>query len=407
MIEAWLEDRRLGREQDEAALRGFVQGVLDGSVTRAQAAAWLAFVCLRGMSRCETAALTRAMLESGERLTWAGIEGRRLDKHSTGGVGDKVSLVLAPVWAALSRRVPMLSGRGLGITGGTLDKLESIPGFRTDLEAPELRWVLEEAGCFISGQTERLVPADRVLYALRDETGTVASVPLITASILSKKLAEDLDELVLDVKFGSGAFMPDRERAAELADSLVETGRAFGLEIRAFLTPMDRPLGRTVGNALEVAEAEAALAGEGPEDLRDLVLRLSGAPEEAARALDDGRARERWERMVRAQGGCPEEQRRRPELGREPLRSPRSGRFLGFDARAAGRAAFLLGTGRRRAGEAADPDVGLLLEAAPGDEVNAGQPLAFLVHAGGRSLGEARAALEAGLLWEEGREEGP
>ena len=380
VIDRWLEDRREGRPQSEEDLRAFIQGVVDGSVTRPQAAAWLAFVFLRGMTAAETVSLTRAMTESGESLRWDGLAGPFVDKHSTGGVGDKVSLVLAPLWAALGKRVPMLSGRGLGITGGTLDKLEAVPGYRTDLGPAELRRVLEDAGCFINGPTDALAPADRILYALRDETQTVPSVPLITASILSKKLVEGLDELVLDVKFGSGAFMPTEAAARELADSLVAVGNGAGVATRAYLSDMSRPLGRAVGNALEVEEALECLSGAGPPDLRQLVLRLSGEPEAGARALDDGSALAQWRRMVRGHGGDPDAPLRGSGCREHVLEAARSGVLAGFDAGKIGLAAHRLGAGRSKAGDPVHHGVGLRLLAGPGEEVRAGQPVAALVH---------------------------
>jgi thymidine phosphorylase len=392
VIDRWLEERREGREQDEAAIRGFVEGVVDGSVTRAQAAAWLAFVYLKGMSPAETVALTRAMTESGDALRWDGLEGPFVDKHSTGGVGDKVSLVLAPLWAALGKRVPMLSGRGLGITGGTLDKLEAIPGYRTDLDEPALRSALGEVGCFINGQTERVAPADRILYALRDETQTVPSIPLITASILSKKLVEGLDELVLDVKCGSGAFMATEEAARELADSLAGIGNRAGVRTTAHLTDMSQPLGCAVGNALEVREAVACLEGGGPADLRELVLRLCGDPAGAAAALDDGRALARWQAMVRAHGGDPEAPLHGSGCAPVEIAAPHAGEVRRCDAGLLGRAAFRLGAGRTRAGEPVHFGVGLEVLAKRGATVAAGEPLVRLWHDAGRGLEEARAA---------------
>ena len=284
--------------------RPLLTELLNGSVTRAQAAAWLAMVYLQGMTDEETVCLTRIMTDSGDRLSWPGIEGPFVDKHSTGGVGDKVSLVLAPLWMALGCKVPMISGRGLGHTGGTLDKLESIPGFRTDLEPSELRRVLEDAGGFISGQTGDVAPADRILYALRNETATVPSIPLITASILSKKLAEGIDTLSLDVKWGTGAFMKTREDAEVLARSLVAVGNGSGVNTRARITDMNQPLGHAVGNAIEVAEAVACLKGEGPEDLASLTCELIGDPR-ARELLDSGSAYVQWCRMVTACGWGP------------------------------------------------------------------------------------------------------
>lgn len=386
----WLEDRREGREQSDEDIAAFVRGVLDGSVTRSQAAAWLAFVCCRGMTERETVALTRAMADSGTRLRWDGLAGPFVDKHSTGGVGDKVSLVLAPLWAALGYRVPMLSGRGLGVTGGTLDKLEAIPGFRVDLDAAALRRALEEVGCFISGQTAELAPADRVLYALRNETQTVPSIPLITASILSKKLVEGIERLVLDVKCGSGAFMKTPSEARALADSLVRVGTGAGLRVEAHVTGMDEPLGEAIGNALEVEEAVAVLRGGGPPAVRDLVIQLSGEGERARRALASGAAAERFRAMVRAQGGDPDAPLRGASCRREVALSDHAGVVTRCDAGDLGRAAFVLGAGRLEAGDRVHPGVGLLVHAHVGERVERAQPLLTLVH-DRRGLEEARA----------------
>ena len=386
-IDRILEAKREGEALTHEQIGAFIDGLLDGRVTRAQAAAWLAFVYLRGMSAQETVALTLAMTHSGELLQWEGIEGPFKDKHSTGGVGDKVSLVLAPLWAELGVKVPMVSGRGLGHTGGTLDKLEAIPGYRTDLNQPAMRRALEEAGCFINGQTGDLAPADRLLYALRNETATVPSIPLITASILSKKLAEGIGELVLDVKFGRGAFMQSREAAAELARSLVDVGNGAGVHTRAELNPMEQPLGHAVGNALEVQEAIRCLRGEGPEDLAELCCRLVGDP--GARALlDSGAALDRFHRMVRAHGGDPAAPLRGAGCATEQLRAPRSGRVLRCDALDIARAAFLLGAGRVRADQEIHPGVGVAVHAKVGDHVQEGEPLATLHHAS-QGLGEA------------------
>ncbi len=348
MIQRWLEERRDGQEQTEADIRGFVSAVVEEQITRAQVAAWLAFVATRGMTDAETVHLTRAMTESGTTLDWAGIEGPFVDKHSTGGVGDKVSLVLAPVWAALGWKVPMISGRGLGITGGTLDKLESIPGYRTDLEPADLRRALETVGCFISGQTGELAPADRILYALRNETGTVPSIPLITASILSKKMAEGLDRLVLDVKCGSGAFMKTREGAQGLADSLVRVGTSYGVATEAHITDMSQPLGEAVGNALEVQESVDCLQGGGPADLRELVCRLSGRPEEAAAVLDDGRAYVAWRGLVKAHGGDPDAELLGTGCEEVVIEAEQSGVVNLCDAECVGRLPSLLGRGEQQ-----------------------------------------------------------
>jgi len=297
-----LETKRDGGALSADQIGQVVAGIVDGSITRAQTAAFLAFVFQQGMTVEETVALTAAMADSGERMSWAGLDGPFVDKHSTGGVGDKVSLVLAPLWAELGSMVPMISGRGLGHTGGTLDKLEAIPGFRTDLDGEGLRRCLAEAGCFISGQTTTLAPADRILYALRNETSTVPSIPLITASILSKKLAEGIDELVLDVKWGTGAFMKTHSEASALAEMLGRVGNGAGLMTRCVLTDMNQPLGRAIGNGLEVVEAIDCLQGKGPGDLSTLVCNLIGDPR-AREVLASGAAHERFCRMVRTQGG--------------------------------------------------------------------------------------------------------
>ena len=378
-IDTILGTRRDGWRLSDAQIRAFVSGVVDGSVTRAQAAAFLAFTAVRGMHDEETAALTWAMTESGDQLSWPGLDGPFVDKHSTGGVGDKVSLVLAPLWAELGVRVPMISGRGLEHTGGTLDKLEAIPGFRTDLSTEELRRTLRDVGCFISGQTGELAPADRILYALRNETCTVPSIPLITASILSKKLAEGLDRLVLDVKWGTGAFMKTEPDARALADSLVAVGGAAGVETTAVLTETNAPLGTTVGNALEVEEALACLRGEATPALSGLVCALIGDPRAEA-VLASGAAHERFCRMVLAQGGDPAAPLRGGGCRERVLRADRSGTLRGLDALGIGRAAFQLGAGRRRAQDPVHPGVGIRIHAQPGDAVDRGQPLLTLVH---------------------------
>jgi len=399
-VHSWLQERRDGVEQDAAAISGFIGGVLDGSITRAQQAAWLAFVYTRGMTDAETVHLTRAMTDSGTRLTWPGIDGPFVDKHSTGGVGDKVSLVLAPMWAAMGFRVPMISGRGLGITGGTLDKLEAIPGFRTDLDEVSLRRALVDAGCFISGQTGELAPADRVLYGLRNETCTVPSIPLITASILSKKLAEGISRLVLDVKCGSGAFMQNRSDAEALAASLVRVGNGAGVATEAHITDMNQPLGCAVGNALEVQEAVDTLRGGGPTGFRELVLMLCGDAEAGARALESGTALECWERMVRAQGGDPSAGLLGAGCTREELLAERSGVVIECSAKGVGQAAFVLGAGRLRASDPVHFGVGVLVHAHRGEVVERGQPLATLVH-DGRGLEAARTALRGAFVVEE------
>ncbi len=394
MIDDILRAKRAGQRLTDAQIQGFVSGVVDGSVSRPQAAAWLAFSFVNGLDDGEAVALTQAMTRSGHRMSWPGIEGPFVDKHSTGGVGDKVSLVLAPLWAALGRKVPMISGRGLGHTGGTLDKLEAIPGYRVDLDDSELRRILGDVGCFISGQTASLAPADRILYALRNETQTVECIPLIVASILSKKLAEGLDQLVLDVKVGSGAFMKDLASARQLAEAMVRVGNGAGVRTSAVLTDMSQPLGQACGNAIEVAESVACLQGGGPADLRAIVLHLAGDPS-AARVLDSGAAYEVFARMVRAQGGALA---RLSEItaSDEPFLSPASGVLTRCDAWGVGRAAFLLGAGRLRAEDPVHPAVGVTLLKKLGDVVTLGEPLAILHHSGTR-LDLARAELAGAL----------
>jgi pyrimidine-nucleoside phosphorylase len=346
-------------------------------------------------------ALTRAMTSSGDILSWP--EGPPLvDKHSTGGVGDKVSLVLAPLWAELGLRVPMISGRGLGHTGGTLDKLEAIPGYRTDLSVAALGAVLGDVGCFISGQTAELAPADRVLYALRNEIQAVESIPLIVGSILSKKLAEGIERLVLDVKTGSGAFMATFEGAERLARAMVQVANGYGVQSVALITAMDQPLGAAVGNALEVVEAAECLRGGGPADLRDLTVALARHPA-AAEVLASGRAYPRFLRMVEAQGGDPravDDPRRLHGGGtaERPVEAPRAGYVERVDARGVGRAAFLLGAGRRRAEDPVDAGVGVRVGVREGDAVERGQILATLYHREGRALDEALSLLGEAIV---------
>lgn len=389
---------RAGAPQSDAQIEAFVAGVVDGSVSRPQAAAWLAWAFQRTLTDGETIALTRAMTRSGDVLSWPegpGL-GALVDKHSTGGVGDKVSLVLAPLWAELGLRVPMVSGRGLGHTGGTLDKLEAIPGYRTDLDEGALRRVLGDVGCFISGQTGSLAPADRVLYGLRNETCTVESVPLIVGSILSKKLAAGVRRLVLDVKCGSGAFMRTEADAVGLAEALVRVAVGSGVACTALVTRMSCPLGRAVGNALEVREALDTLEGGGPDDLRALTLALADHPR-AAEVLASGAAAERFRRMVRAQGGDPDA----PLLGGgtavHEVRADRAGFVTAVDAGGVGRAAYALGAGRQRAEDPVDFGVGVVLAVAPGDPVRAGDPLAAVHHRDGRALDLALAELDGAI----------
>jgi len=401
----FLPQEAIRRKRDGAALTAeeigaFVAGIGDGSIGEGQIAALSMAVLWRGMDRAETVALTLAMRDSGRTLRWDGLPGPVVDKHSTGGVGDKVSLVLAPVLAACGAFVPMLSGRGLGHTGGTLDKLESIPGYATQPDLPRLIQAVRSAGCAVIGQTDDLAPADRRLYAIRDVTATVESVPLITASILSKKLAAGLSALVMDVKTGSGAFMPTLEEARVLAGSIVEVARGAGLPCTALVTDMGQCLGRTAGNALEVTESLAMLRGELVDSrLREVTLRLCGEalalgglaadPEAgvaaAERALVSGAAAERFGRMVHALGGPPDLlERSAHHLPRAPLVRPahpdRAGVVRAVDARALGLAVVELGGGRRRAEDRIDHAVGLAEVRGVGETVGPDRPLA-LIHA--------------------------
>jgi thymidine phosphorylase len=398
-----IRTKRDGGELSEDEIRTLVAGITDGSVSDAQVGALAMAIVLRGMSTGERIALTAAMRDSGDVLDWsdAGLPGPALDKHSTGGVGDKVSLLLAPIVAACGGAVPMISGRGLGHTGGTLDKLESIPGYDTTPEPDDLRGAVARAGAAIVGQTARLAPADRRLYAIRDATGTVESLPLIVASILSKKLAAGLDALVMDVKVGSGAFLPGREQAEELARAIVEVANGNGLPTAALLTDMDRVLGRTAGNAVEVRESIDHLTGAASDErLREVTLALSAellvlgglqpdppaAHEAAARALDGGAAAERFAAMVSELGG-PSDILEAPDthLPAAPLTveaaPEEAGVVRAVDVRAVGLAVVALGGGRTREDDPVDHAVGLTDVAAPGEEVApGGRPLA-VVHA--------------------------
>ena len=410
-----IRQKRDGKALDRAQIDFFVAGVSTGSLPDYQIAALLMAIWLRGMTPEETASLTDAMVRSGVRLQYPELRGTPVDKHSTGGVGDKTSLVLAPLAAACGALVPMMSGRGLGHTGGTLDKLESIPGFRTALSLDELRQAMRRIGCALIGQTDEVAPADRALYALRDVTATVESIPLISASIMSKKIAEGIGGLVLDVKTGAGAFMKTPELARELAQSLVAIGRASGVRTEALITRMDAPLGRTVGNALEVAECLGVLKGKGPEDVESLsillaarMLILAGIERDEAAAsarvrntLRSGQALEKFRQIVENQGGDPrvvDDDRRLPAApDREPVRAPRSGFVAGLRAWNVGDASVVLGAGRARLGDAIDPGVGIEILAPPGAEVREGDAVLMVHHRGGRGLDEARSLLSAAI----------
>jgi len=365
-----------------------------GRIPDYQIAALLMAVFMRGLERQELAALTDAMLASGDRLSFDGWATPRIDKHSTGGVGDKVSLVLAPLVAACGVAVPMMSGRGLGHTGGTLDKLESIPGFRTNLSLAEAKAQVQKLGCALIGQTAEIAPADRKLYALRDVTATVESIPLIAASIMSKKLAEGLNGLVLDVKNGSGAFLPEVERGLDLAQTMIALGEDRGCPTVALITAMDRPLGRACGNVLETEEAILALRGEGPPDLLEVTyalgveMLLQGGIEKNTKkarkkletAIESGLAAEKFEQIIEAQGGNPkavEDPSVLPQaLAVEVYAAPRTGVVQRVEPRTIGRAIIALGGGRRTVNDTIDPTVGFVITVKPGDKVLEGEPIA-------------------------------
>jgi pyrimidine-nucleoside phosphorylase len=350
------------------------------------------------MTPQETAWLTDAMVKSGLRVDLSGIPGIKVDKHSTGGVGDKTSLILAPVAAACGLPVPMMSGRGLGHTGGTLDKLESIPGFSVRLSLAEMLRALEKTGCALIGQTDQIAPADRKLYALRDVTGTIESIPLISASIMSKKIAEGIDALVLDVKTGSGAFMKTEADSRRLAESLVAIGNASGVKTQAIITDMDAPLGRAVGNAVEVVECIEAMRGQGPPDLMEVTMALTvpllvlgrvaktaaDARKLAQHAIDSGSALEKFRRIIEAQGGDPhvvDDVSRLPQVRQRHLvHATRNGYVQRMDAELIGRASVALGAGRDRVEDAVDPAVGILVNAKPGAKISSGEAVLEVVY---------------------------
>jgi thymidine phosphorylase len=389
---------RLTDEQIDWVLDAYVRG----EVADEQMAALAMAILLNGMDRAEIARWTAAMIASGERMDFSSLPLPTTDKHSTGGVGDKITLPLAPLVAACGAAVPQLSGRGLGHSGGTLDKLESIPGWRARLSNDEMLAVLRDAGAVVCAAGEGLAPADRKLYALRDVTGTVESIPLIASSIMSKKIAEGTGALVLDVKAGSGAFMKTREDARELAETMVALGTDHGVRTVALITDMSTPLGLTAGNALEVRESVEVLAGGGPRDVVDLTLALAremldaaGLPDaDPARALADGSAMDRWRRMIAAQGGDPDAPL---PVAREThtVTAPATGVLTRLDAYAVGVAAWRLGAGRARKEDPVQAGAGVELHAKPGDEVKAGQPLLTLHTDTPERFGAALEALAA------------
>jgi pyrimidine-nucleoside phosphorylase len=378
--------KRDGLEHPAEEIQTLISGYLRGDIPDYQMAAWLMAVCVRGMTRAETLALTQAMVASGEVLDLSGIAGIKVDKHSTGGVGDKVTLIAAPLAAACGVKVPKLSGRALAHTGGTLDKLESVPGLTVDLDPDRFIKQVREVGIAVAAQSPHMVPADKLLYALRDVTATVPSVPLIASSVMSKKIAAGADAIVLDVKFGRGAFMPDPAAAEELATEMVLLGEGAGRRTVALVTAMDNPLGRSVGNALEVQEALDALSAQGDEELLEVSLRvagemcrLAGIDADPLRVLSSGAGRETFKRMLRAQGGRLEEGLPVARV-QVALRAAASGHVESIDALEIGLSCLELGAGRVRKEDRVDPAAGIVIQAPVGARVVAGDALA-VVHA--------------------------
>jgi pyrimidine-nucleoside phosphorylase len=411
-----IERKRDGGRIEPGEWRALMNAYAADHIPDYQMAALAMAVFIRGLDREETSALMDAMLRSGATLDLSSLGKPRLDKHSTGGVGDKVSIVLAPLAATCGLAIPMMSGRGLGHTGGTLDKLEAIPGFRTDLSLDEARRQLELLGCALIGQTAEIAPADRKLYALRDATATVESIPLISASIMSKKLAEGLTGLVLDIKRGSGAFLPELDRGLDLARTMIELGADHGCPTVCLVTAMDRPLGRACGNALEVEEAMLALRGEGPPDLMEvtyalgaemLVLGGVAADTDAARrqmevAIGSGKAAETMQRIIEAQGGNPgvvDDPAVLPQASHvELFPAPRRGFVSRVEPRAIGRGITALGGGRTRIEDRVDPAVGFVISAKPGDWVEAGEPLATVFASDRSGIESGRATLRGAII---------
>ncbi len=409
-----IQRKRDGEELSEEEIDFFVRGYTRGEIPDYQASAWAMAVFLKGMSPTETRTLTESMVRSGEVLDLSTLRGPKADKHSTGGVGDKTSLVLAPLAAACGVFVPMISGRGLGHTGGTVDKLESIPGFRVGLGLTEFRSVLERCGLGLISQTPQIAPADRRLYALRDVTATVESLPLMAASIMSKKMAEGVDALVLDVKCGDGAFLRSEEEARALAQTMIAIGGGMGRKVVALLTLMEQPLGRAVGNALEVAESIETLKGRGPRDLESLSVELAawmchlaknepldGARDRVREALRSGAGLDKLREVIELQGGDPgvcDTPKRLPQA-RETIvvRSEQDGRLARLSARAVGRAAMLLGAGRETVDATIDPAVGFVFHKKVGDPVAGNEPIAT-AHVGSRAQLEPALALLRGAI---------
>jgi len=418
MLTQWIiEKKRDGNELSDEEIRFLIKGFTEGSIPDYQMASFAMAVYFEGMTSRETVALTLEMMNSGDVIDPAQLPGIKADKHSTGGIGDKTSLILAPLAAACGLTVPMISGRGLGLTGGTLDKLESIPGYRTDLSEKEFFQTLEKCGCAITGQTAQFAPADKKLYALRDVTGTVPSIPLITASIMSKKLAEGIDTLVLDVKWGKGAFMKTIGQARELAQALVEVGTHMGKKVRAVITDMNAPLGRSVGNALEVQECLEVLKGGGSADLRDLtveltahMLELSGvfldlgkAREKVSQCLGNGVAMKKFKAMAATQGGSTDWVFPKAKI-QQPLLAPTDGIVVAVDAELIGKACLILGAGRKKTDNTIDRAVGIGQMKKPGEAVKKGEPLAVIFSNDRKNMDEAfplvGSAFELGTAFE-------
>lgn len=408
-----IRKKRDGGELSKSEIEGLVNAYTRDAIPDYQVAAWLMAVVIRGMTRAETTALTDAMLRSGDVLDLSSLPSKKIDKHSTGGVGDKTSLVLAPLVAAAGVSVPMISGRGLGHTGGTLDKLEAIPGFNVNLPVTQFRRVLETCGCAMIGQTAEIAPADRKLYALRDVTGTVESPYLICASIMSKKLAEGIDGLVLDVKAGSGAFMKSENDAAFLAELMVETGERMGKKTVALITDMDQPLGNMIGNALEVVEVVQILRGEGPEDLKLLcfelagwMLHLGGVSNSVAdgkkiseQLIATGKAFDKFRQMVELQGGDPrtiDDPEKLPKARHTMnISSAKAGYVASIQCEQIGAACVILGGGRERKEDSVDPAVGIVLQKKVGDAVSLSEPWATIHYNSEDRAAHAKLLLEA------------
>jgi pyrimidine-nucleoside phosphorylase len=411
-----IRKKRDSGEHSREEIDFLVSGYTRGDIPDYQMAAWLMATWLRGLSLTETAALTEAMLHSGEVLDLSDLPGKKVDKHSTGGVGDKTSLILAPIVAAGGLTVPMISGRGLGHTGGTLDKLESIPGFNVNLSLDQFRRVLRECGMGLIGQTAEIAPADKKIYALRDATSTVESIGLICASIMSKKLAEGIDALVLDVKTGSGAFMKREEDAVRLAEIMVDTGKRMGKKVVALITDMDQPLGRAAGHSSEIIECIEVLNGQGPADLRDLSIELSAWMfylGERSKSLEEGRrlaqskiangqAREKFKQGIRLQGGDErviEEPQRLPKArSRVEVVSESDGYVTGTNCEHFGTALAMLGGGREKKEDAIDPGVALEFHKRIGDPVKKGETLATIHYNAEAKLAEAKSMIAASYL---------